>query len=634
MKKILLADKAGFCFGVKRAVDTAINCSAEYKKPIYTLGPLIHNNDVVEFLKSKNITSIELDELESLKEGDVIIIRSHGVTPDVIKLLNDKNLIIADATCPYVAHIHEKVKKYYELGYQIVIVGDKNHPEVVGINGYCNNTAIISKDGLNIESLPDKVCIVSQTTEKQENFNKVIDKITPLCKSLANFNTICNATKTRQESAEKLSQEVDSMVVIGGYHSSNTTKLYEICKKNCENTIHVENASEIPNDLIENSNSIGVTAGASTPDWIIKEAISKMSENNNSAFNEQLAYMEQNDIQIAVGDTVKGQVISLNEKEAFVNIGYKKDGIIPLKEATRDENISMKDLFNIGDEVTAKVVSLKNNDDCVVLSKIEIEREEAFKEIEEAFNNKTTLNISIKESVKGGIIGRYRGVRIFVPASHVELFHVEDLGVYIGQEMTVSIIEFRVNRKGTKIVASRRNVLQKEQAKKEEEAWETLKKDDVVEGEVKRLTNFGAFVDINGIDGLLHVSEISWGRVEKPEDILSVGEKVKVCILNIDKEHKKLSLSIKKLTEDPWNNVEEKYPVGSVVLGKIVRFADFGAFVQLEPGIDGLVHVSEISYKRINKPSDVLELNQEVKAKIINVNKETKRLSLSIKETE
>lgn len=405
-------------------------------------------------------------------------------------------------------------------------------------------------------------------------------------------------------------------------------------KKNCENTIHVENASEIPNDLIENSNSIGVTAGASTPDWIIKEAISKMSENNNSAFNEQLAYMEQNDIQIAVGDTVKGQVISLNEKEAFVNIGYKKDGIIPLKEATRDENISMKDLFNIGDEVTTKVVSLKNNDDCVVLSKIEIEREEAFKEIEEAFNNKTTLNISIKESVKGGIIGRYRGVRIFVPASHVELFHVEDLSVYIEQEMTVSIIEFRVNRKGTKIVASRRNVLQKEQAKQEEEAWETFKKDDVVEGEIKRLTNFGAFVDINGIDGLLHVSEISWGRVEKPEDILSVGEKVKVCILNIDKEHKKLSLSIKKLTEDPWNNVEEKYPVGSVVLGKIVRFADFGAFVQLEPGIDGLVHVSEISYKRINKPSDVLELNQEVKAKIINVNKETKRLSLSIKETE
>lgn len=634
MKKILLADKSGFCFGVKRAVDTAITFSNKYKKPIYTLGPLIHNNDVVEFLKSKNITSIGLNELNTLKEGNIIIIRSHGVTPDVIKLLKDKNLIIADATCPYVAHIHETVKKFYEQGYQIIIVGDKNHPEVIGINGYCNNTAIISKDGLTIKALPDKVCIVSQTTEKQENFNKVLNKIIPLCKSLANFNTICNATKTRQESAEKLSQKVDSMVVIGGYHSSNTTKLYEICKKNCKNTIHVENASEIPHYLIENSYNIGVTAGASTPDWIIKEAILKMNENNTSEFNEQLAYMEQNDIQIAVGDTVKGQVISVNEKETFVNIGYKKDGIIPLKEATRDENISMKDLFNIGDEVIAKVVSLKNNDDCVILSKIEIEREEALKEIEEAFNNNTTLNISIKESVKGGIIGRYRGIRIFVPASHIELFHVEDLSVYIGQEISVSIIEFKVNRKGTKIIASRRNVLQKEQVKKEDAAWKTLNKNDVVEGEVRRITNFGAFVDINGIDGLLHISEISWGRVERVEDILSVGKKVKVYILNIDKEHKKLSLSIKKLTEDPWNNVEKKYPIGSVVLGKIVRFTDFGAFIQLEPGIDGLVHVSEISYKRINKPSDVLKLNEEVKAKILNINKETKRLSLSIKETE
>ncbi|WP_039219594.1 bifunctional 4-hydroxy-3-methylbut-2-enyl diphosphate reductase/30S ribosomal protein S1 [Clostridium novyi] len=634
MMKIQLADKAGFCFGVNRAVDTALNCREKYNKSIYTLGPLIHNNDVVKFLKSKDINSIELEDLDNLKENDVIIIRSHGITPKVFDILKKKKFIIADATCPYVAHIHERVKKYYELGYKIVIVGDSNHPEVIGINGYCNDTAIISKNGLNISKLPGKVCIVAQTTEKQENFQKVTEKIKPLCDELITFNTICSATKIRQEAASILSQNVDTMVVIGGFHSSNTTKLFEICKKNCKNTIHIENVKQIPKELINSSNNIGVTAGASTPDWIIKEAILKMSEYTNSELNEQLAYMEQNDVKIAVGDTVKGQIISLNEKEAFINIGHKKDGIIPLKEATRDENVSMKDLFNVGDEIEAKVISLKNSDDCIVLSKIEIEREEAFKEIENAFNNKSEITIYIKESVNGGIIGRYKGVRVFIPASHVELFHVDDLSNYIGKEMQVKIIEFKVNKRVTKIVASRRELLVKEQAEKEEEAWNTLKKDEVIEGEVRRLTSFGAFVDVNGIDGLLHVSEISWGRVEKPEDVLKVGEKVKVFILDIDKENKKLSLSIKKLTDDPWTNIEEKYPIGSIVLGKVVRFADFGAFIQLEPGVDGLVHVSEISYKRINKPSDVLKLNEEVKAKILNVNKDGKRLSLSIKEAE
>ncbi|KEI00400.1 bifunctional 4-hydroxy-3-methylbut-2-enyl diphosphate reductase/30S ribosomal protein S1 [Clostridium botulinum] len=634
MRKIKLADKAGFCFGVNRAVDTALNCREKYNKPIYTLGPLIHNNDVVKFLKSKDINSIESGDLDSLKENDVIVIRSHGITPKVFDILKEKKIIIADATCPYVAHIHERVRKYYDLGYKIVIVGDSNHPEVIGINGYCNDTAIISKDGLNIRKLPAKVCIVAQTTEKQENFEKVTEKIKPLCDELITFNTICSATKIRQEAASILSQNVDTMVVIGGFHSSNTTKLYEICKKNCKNTVHVENVEQIPKELINSSNNIGVTAGASTPDWIIKEAILKMSEHNNSELNEQLAYMEQNDIQVAIGDTVKGQIISLNEKEAFVNIGYKKDGIIPLKEATRDEDVLMKDLFNVGDEVEAKVISLKNSDDCIVLSKIEIEREEAFKEIENAFNNKSEIIISIKESVNGGIIGRYKGVRVFVPASHVELFHVDDLSTYIGQDMQVKIIEFKVNRKGTKIVASRRELLIKAQAQRQDEAWNSLEKDEVVEGEIRRLTSFGAFVDVNGIDGLLHVSEISWGRVEKPEDVLKIGEKVKVCILDIDKENKKLSLSIKKLTEDPWINIEEKYPIGSIVLGKVVRFADFGAFIQLEPGVDGLVHVSEISYKRINKPSDILKVDEEVKAKILSVNKDGKRLSLSIKEAE
>jgi len=634
MKEILLAEKSGFCFGVKRAVDIALNYREKANKNIFTLGQLIHNNDVVELLNSKGIHPIEIDSIDFLHENDIIIIRSHGVSPKIIELLKDKKLIIADATCPYVDHIHKKVKEYYNLSYGIVIVGDFSHPEVIGINGWCNDEAIVSKDGANIEKLPEKICLVSQTTEKQENWEKVLNKVKEKCNEVVSFNTICNATDIRQKSAMELSKNVDTMIVIGGIHSSNTAKLYEICKGNCINTIYVENAGGIPDEIIKNGKRIGITAGASTPDWIIKEAINKMSENKELEFNEQLAYMEQNDVQIAVGDIVKGIIISLNEKEAFVNIGYKTDAVIPLQEATRNDNASINDLFKIGDEIEAKVISLKNNDGYVVLSKVEIEREKAYDEIEQAFENNTTITVEIKEAVKGGIIGRFKGVRIFIPASHIELFHIENLAAYIGKTMEVNVIEYKIQRRGSKIVGSRKAILNKDKLQNEEISWNSLEKGQIVEGQVKRITNFGAFVEVNGIDGLLHVSEISWGRVEKPQDILKVNDIVKVYILQLDKENKKLSLSIKKLIENPWNNIESKYPVGNIVLGKIVRFADFGAFVELEPGVDGLVHISEISYKRINKPNEVLTLGEQVKAKIINVSKEDKKISLSIKETE
>lgn len=634
MKNILLADKAGFCFGVKRAVETALKYRESSKKAIYTLGQLIHNNDVVEFLKVKDIYPVEIDELDNLSEGDVIIIRSHGVSSKIIDILNSKKLVIADATCPHVSHIHHKVKEYYDLGYGIVIVGDSSHPEVIGINGWCDDTAIVSKDGSNIDSLPKKVCIVSQTTEKQENWEKTLKLVKDMCEEVVAFNTICNATQVRQKAADELSGKVDAMIIIGGHHSSNTAKLYEICKKNCANTIHVENAGQIPEEILNNYENIGVTAGASTPDWIIKEAITKMSENKELEFNEQLVYMDQNDVQIAVGDKVKGQIIFLNGSAAFVNIGYKADGIIPIQEATRNEDAKIEDLFKVGEEVEAKVISIRNDDGYVVLSKTEIEREEAYDEIKKAFENDEAIKIIIKESVNGGIIGRYKGVRVFIPASHIELFHVDNLEEYIGKTLEVNLIECKLQRRGSKIVASRRNLLTKEKAEKEISSWNALEKGQVIEGQVKRLTNFGAFVEVNGVDGLLHVSEMSWGRVEKPEDVLKIGDKINVYILDIDKEKKKLSLSMKKLTANPWENVDEKYPIGTIVLGKVVRFADFGAFIELEPGVDGLVHISEISYKRINKPGDVLNIGEQVKAKIINVNKEEKKISLSIKETE
>lgn len=631
---VTLADKSGFCFGVKRAVDEALSARQKFNKKIYTLGPLIHNVDVVNYLKDNDIFPISVEDINKLNKDDVIIIRSHGVSKELLNCLIDKDIHVINATCPYVSNIQEKADKYYNLGYKIVIVGDKNHPEVVGINGWCNNEALISKNGMDIDHIPQKVCVLSQTTEKQENWEKVLNVLVKESKEILAFNTICSATSVRQKSAQNLSKNVDIMIVIGGKNSSNTTKLYEICKKNCINTIHVENSGEIPDEIIKNKNNlnIGVTAGASTPDWIIKEAILKMNDNEKTEINEQLAFMEKNDNQIVVGETVKGEIISIGEKQAFLNIGYKIDGILPLEEVTKDENVRLSDILQNGQSLDVKVISRRNEDGYVVLSRIELEREAAFKEIKEAKENNTVLSVLVKQAVNGGLVGSYKGVRIFIPASHVELYHVDDLKSYEGKQLEVKIIEVKEERRSTRIVGSRRDILKAEKSQRDQETWDKLEKDTVVEGEVKRITDFGAFVDIDGIDGLLHVSEISWGRINKPGDVLKIGDKIKVYILNVDKESKKISLSMKKLIEDPWSNVDVKYPVGNIVLGKVVRFANFGAFVELEPGIDGLVHISQITHKRINKPEEALQIGETIKAKILDVSKENKKIGLSIKE--
>ncbi|WP_368487425.1 bifunctional 4-hydroxy-3-methylbut-2-enyl diphosphate reductase/30S ribosomal protein S1 [Clostridium sp. BJN0013] len=633
---IILADKSGFCFGVKRAVTEAVNAREKFKKKIYTLGPLIHNNDIVNSLKEKGIYPIELDDIYSLEEGDVVVIRSHGVAKDILNLLKNKKINVVNATCPYVSNIQKKVEKYYKLGYDILIVGDINHPEVLGINGWCENTAIISKNGIDLDELPLKICIVSQTTEKQSNWEKVLNIVAKKCKEFIAFNTICSATEFRQKAAEHISKKVDMMVVIGGKNSSNTTKLYEICKSNCNNTIHVENSGEIPDNIIKTNKikTIGVTAGASTPNWIIKEAVLKMSDDKNLELNEQLSYMDKNDTQIILGEKIKGIVISVNSKEAFLNIGYKSDGILPKSEITKEEDNNLEELIHIGDELDVKVIRRQNEDGYVVLSKLELDRENAYRELENANINNTSLKVTVKEDVNGGLVANYKGARVFIPASHVELYHVNDLSQYVDKELEVNIIEFKQERKGTRVVGSRREILRIEREKREEETWNRLEKDTVVEGEVRRLTDFGAFVDVQGVDGLLHVSELSWGRVNKPGDVLGIGDKIQVYILDVNKEKKKLSLSLKKLMEDPWNNVDIKYPVGNVVLGKVVRFANFGAFIELEPGVDALVHISQISHKRIDKPSDALEIGQEIKAKILEVNKENEKIALSIKEVD
>lgn len=638
MSKVTLANKAGFCFGVKRAVEETIRLREKYNKDIYTLGPLIHNNDVVKSLEKKGIHSITLEEAYNLKKNDVVVIRSHGVGKNVFDHLRKNNVIIENGTCPYVRNIQQKVEEYYNKGYNIIIVGDDKHPEVIGINGWCNDTAIISKDGENIDAIKSKVCVVSQTTEKQSNWEKVLNRIISLAKEIVAFNTICNATEERQESANKLSKEVDLMIVLGGYNSSNTTKLYEICKKNCENTYHVEKVDLSLLNMIgnENINKIGITAGASTPEYVIEEAISKMKKQNDISQEDMDLYDKyfKDTSNISVGSILEGEVFKVNEKEAYLTIGTKTEAILTADEYSRDNETPLNQQIKVGDVIKAKVINRKNSDGLVVLSRTEVLRAEQQQVLKAAFDNGEIINVQVKQEVKGGLVALFEGERVFIPASHIELSRVSDLSKYIGQNFDIKLIEYSRERNRVKIVGSRRELLEKENEVKKATTWASLEKGMVVEGEVKRLTAFGAFVEINGIDGLLHSSEMSWNKVNNPSKLFKVGQIIKVGVLEVDRENNKLALSVKMLSESPWNNINEKYPTGNVVAGKVVRFAPFGAFVELEEGIDGLVHISQISNERVEKIEDVLKIGEIVKAVITQVDAEGKKIGLSIKDLE
>jgi len=638
MSEVTLANKAGFCFGVKRAVEETIRLREKYDKDIYTLGPLIHNNDVVKSLEEKGIYSITLEEAYNLKENDVVVIRSHGVGKNVFDHLRRNNVIIENGTCPYVRNIQQKVEEYYNKGYNIIIVGDDKHPEVIGINGWCNDKAIISKDGENIDAIKGKVCVVSQTTEKQSNWEKVLNRIISLAKEIVAFNTICNATEERQESASKLSKDVDLMIVLGGYNSSNTTKLYEICKKNCENTYHVEKVDSSLLNMIgnENINKIGITAGASTPEYVIEEAISKMKKQNDISQEDMDLYDKyfKDTSNISVGSILEGEVFKVNEKEAYLTIGTKTEAILTAEEYSRDNETPLNQQIKVGDVIKAKVINRKNSDGLVVLSRTEVLRAEQQQVLKAAFDNGEIINVQVKQEVKGGLVALFKGERVFIPASHIELSRVNDLTKYIGQNFDIKLIEYSRERNRVKIVGSRRELLEKDNEAKKATTWASLEKGMVVEGEVKRLTAFGAFVEINGIDGLLHSSEMSWNKVNNPSKLFKVGQVIKVGVLEVDRENNKLALSVKMLSENPWNNINEKYPTGNVVAGKVVRFAPFGAFVELEEGIDGLVHISQISNERVEKIEDALKIGETIKAVITQVDAEGKKIGLSIKEVE
>lgn len=638
--KIIIADNAGFCFGVKRAVEMANVELETLDKDIYSLGPLIHNAQAVEKMESKGLKTI--DDIEGIKDGKIII-RAHGVAKSTIDNIDEMNLDIVDTTCPYVKSVHKKVEEFQEQGYNIIIIGDSNHPEVIGINGWCNNKAIIinSKEEAEKVSNLDKVCIVSQTTNTKTKFDDLSKIIKDQNSNVEIYNTICNATSVRQQSCKEVASKVDAMIVIGGYHSANTNKLVEVSKEYCDNVYHIEMTKELPLQEFLKFNKIGITAGASTPDWIIKEVVETMNnlnkggndmdnEMDNEMNDEMMEAMENTFTRISRGQVLKGEVLFVTNNEVMVNVNYKSDGIITREELSNDPELKPKDLFKVGDEINVYVIKVDDGDGNVVLSSKRVEDSKKWDELEEIFNNNEEVECTVLNNVKGGLAVLVNGVNGFMPASHVSVRFVSDLEAYKGKKIISKIIDFDNQKK--RIILSRKEIEKVELESKRKELWANLEVGNMVEGVVQRLTDFGAFVDLGGLDGLIHISDLSWNRVKHPSEIVKAEQTVEVKILALDEERNRISLGLKQTTEEPWIAFSKNVKVEDTVNGTVVNLMDFGAFVRLDEGVDGLLHVSQISNEHINKPSDVFKVGDEIKVRVIAINEEDKKISLSTKE--
>ena len=622
--EVILAKTAGFCFGVKRAVDTVYKEAG--KKNVYTYGPIIHNSEVVNDLKKKGVKVINSrEELEALEEGTVII-RSHGVAREIYDLIHEKGLELVDATCPFVRKIHKIVEKAGNDGDQVIIVGSEQHPEVQGIKGWCTGEVHIISDAEQFEGidLNKPTTLVSQTTFNYKKFQDLVEILNKKGYDIGVCNTICNATEERQLEAKSIAKGVDAMVVIGDKQSSNSQKLYEISKKECENTFFVQTLRDLDLKLFESTGKVGITAGASTPQKIIKEVHASMTE---KSFEELL---EESFVTIHNGEVVKGTVIDVKPDEIILNIGYKADGIISRNEYSNDSNLDLTTVVSVGDTMEAKVLKVNDGEGQVTLTYKRLAAEKGNKRLEEAFENQEVLKAPVTQVLDGGLCVNVDEARVFIPASLVSDTYEKDLSKYKDQEIQFVISEF--NPKRRRIIGDRKQLLVAKKLEQQKELFAKIKVGDVMEGTVKNVTDFGAFIDLGGVDGLLHISEMSWGRVENPKKVFNIGDKVTVLIKDIQGE--KIALSLKFPEENPWLKSEEKYKVGSVVTGKVARMTDFGAFVELAPGVDALLHVSQISREHVAKPSDVLSIGQEIEAKVVDFNEDDKKISLSIKALE
>ena len=638
MKQLIVAESAGFCFGVRRSVEMAEQLLTE-EEGVCSLGHLIHNAEVVRELGERGLRVLS-DPAEA-QPGETVILRAHGVSPRVEEALRERGVRIVDGTCPRVRAIHTIVRRAAEEGRFVVIIGDAGHPEVEGIRGWCGEHTVLANAAQTAQYLEENpliwgkmLTIVSQTTQTQENFNECCELIKKRCTNLKISDTICLATSTRQEEASRIASECDAMVVIGGKHSANSVHLTEICRMRCSNVQFIERTDELDMDRLEAADTVGLTAGASTPAWIIKEVRNKMSDEikvEESAVEKEMSFdemLEETLKTIYNGDKVTGLVVAITGTEISVDLGTKYSGFIPTSEFT-DDGIKVEDAVKVGDTIEAVVVRVNDVEGTVMLSKKRLDAAKMWNDIEEAVESGAVLEGVVTEENKGGVVVNVKGVRVFVPASQTDLPREAELSQLLKKTVRLKITE--VNKARKRVVGSIRRVAQAERRARNEAIWNEIEIGKKYHGVVKSLTSYGAFVDIGGIDGMVHVSELSWGRIHQPSEVVSVGDEIDVYVINFDREKHKISLGYKDPEANPWALFKAKYAVGDVAPVKVVKLMDFGAFAELLPGVDGLIHISQIANRRIAKPGDVLTVGDEVEVKITGIDDDKHKVSLSIR---
>ncbi len=652
--EIKVAKHCGFCYGVKRAVALAQKAAADHVQGA-TLGPLIHNPQLIADLARNGIAC--KDSLEDFAAGETVIFRSHGVGPAVYAEAEKRGLQIVDATCPNVRLAQKKAAEAAADGYFPVIVGEKNHPEVKSILKWAGKNAICVECIKDISNVPqqERYGVIIQTTFELQKFNDILQAMQEQCPGEYRVErTICLATAERQQAAAELADESDAVVVIGGRNSANTRHLFELVQEHCQKVYHIETAGELDSGMFAGCNKIGITAGASTPDRLIKEAILVMENMDfESMLNESM------EVEVYPGKIVNGTVIQLDKDGVYVSFGYRHDGVIPYSEWSQTQSAEeLQATIKVGDEVEAKVVPGTTKSDFVRLSKIKAERDAAWKnvaELPEGEKRAATVKVLriIKNKAKNivGLSVAVEGVEGFMPASHVELRRVEDFSEYVGKELEAEIIEVDLEKK--RIVVSRRDLLRAEldakrkankeareariaaakeaRAAAEEAAYNSVEEGQVLPGKVVKVAEFGLFVEVGeGLTGLVHNTELSWDRSVKATDVAKEGDEVTVLVKSIDRENRRVALSIKATQEDPWKVEASQFHVGDILDVEVVRFLAFGAIVKLSDKVEGLVHISEIAQERINKPEDVLEIGQVVKAEIIKMDLDSRKIGLSI----
>ena len=631
--KLHLAKSAGFCYGVRRAVELAEEAAAS-SRPCVMLGSIIHNRDVVGSLARQGLVAV--DRVENVPPGCGVIIRSHGESRETYRRLEAQGAEILDATCPNVRRIHHIVARAEEQGRQPVIIGAPDHPEVAAIAGWCGHPVVLSGvEDLEkwLEEQPERralpLTFVSQTTSTQKIWNDCVKKAKKECTNPEFFDTICGATSKRQEEAHQLAAQCDTMVVIGDGKSSNTKRLAEICREVCSDVQLIERASDLDLSRLAQAEVVGITAGASTPAWIIKEVCDKMSDEI-MEIEESFADMLENSIKtLNTGDKATGTVVAITPTEIQVDLGTKHAGYIPVSELTDDPTAKVEDLVKVGDEIETFVVRVNDQEGVVTLSKKRLDVVKGWEEIEAARENETVLDGVVTEDNKGGVVVSVKGIRVFVPASQTGLPRETPMSTLLKQKVRLVVTE--VNRARRRVVGSISRVMRAERAAAAEKVWAEIEDGKHYTGTVKSLTSYGAFVDIGGVDGMVHISELSWSRIKHPSEVVKVGDTVEVYVISADKEKKKISLGMKDRSQDPWTVFTSTYQVGDVANVRIVKLMTFGAFAEVVPGVDGLIHISQIADHRIDKPGDVLSEGQMVDVKIIDIDYDNKKVSLSIR---